>query len=239
MHPEPTHTPVAISLVLPAFNERDAITRAIEEADTALRQVASEYEIIVVDDGSTDDTARIVQQIANRNTAVRLIRHEPNQGYGAALRSGFAAAEKELVVFTDADCQFDLTELDRFVLLADRYDVVCGYRIDRKDTPLRCLYSRVYNQLVRVLLNTGVRDVDCALKMFRRDIVQRLTISGNGFLVNSELLTQARQRGHSVVEVGVSHRPRTEGESTVSVHHIPKVLSSLAALLVELGSVSG
>ncbi len=220
-------TDPTISLVLPAWNESEVIVRAIEEADSALRHVASDYEIIVVDDGSTDNTAALAQQASQRYAAVRLVRHRSNRGYGAALRSGFAAAEKGLVVFTDADCQFDLTELDRFVLLSQRYQVVCGYRIDRKDTVLRCLYSIVYNLIVRLLLRTGVRDIDCALKMFHRDVAQSLTISGNGFLVNSELLTQANQRGHSVVEVGVSHRPRTEGSSTVSISHIPQVMTGL------------
>ncbi len=218
---------VTISLILPAWNESEVIESAIAEADAALAPLAHDYEVIVVDDGSSDDTAALVRAVAQHNPAVRLIQHSPNQGYGAALRSGFAAARKDLVVFTDADCQFDLTELDRFVLLSQRYDIVCGYRIDRKDTALRCLYSKAYNQLVRILLGTGVRDVDCALKMFHRDIVQQLKIEGDGFLVNSEILTQAKQRGHSVVEVGVSHRPRTAGNSTVSIRHIPKVLSSL------------
>lgn len=217
----------SISLILPAWNEREGISTAILEADAALGKIASRYEIIVVDDGSTDGTGTIVDQIALSRPAVRLVRHAQNLGYGAALRSGFAAAEMDLVVFTDADCQFDLTELDRFVLLSQQYDVVCGYRIDRKDTPLRCIYSAVYNQLVRLLLRTGVRDVDCAMKMFRRDVAKDLTISGNGFLVNSELLTQAKQQGRTVVEVGVSHRARTHGASTVSIDHIPRVLRGL------------
>ncbi len=220
--------PVTVSLILPAWNESEVIRKAIDEADSALRQVASDYEIIVVDDGSTDGMGGLVKQAAQQNPHVRLVEHHPNQGYGASIRSGFAAAEMDLVVFTDADCQFDLTELDRFVLLSKRYDIVCGYRIDRKDTALRCLYSRVYNQLVRILLRIEVRDVDCALKMFHRDVVQNLDISGNGFLVNSEILTRAKQGGYRIVEVGVSHRPRTDGTSTVSITHIPKVLCGLA-----------
>ncbi|EMI16504.1 glycosyl transferase family protein [Rhodopirellula maiorica SM1] len=216
-----------ISLILPAFNEADVIARAIDEADVALSQMSDAYEIIVVDDGSSDGTASIVRQSALLNDHVRLIEHSPNQGYGAAIRSGFAAAENELVAFTDADCQFDLTELDRFVLLSDRYDIVCGYRIDRKDTSLRCWYSKVYNLLVRRLLGVEVRDVDCALKMFHRDVAKELRITSDGFLVNSELLTQAKHLGHSVVEVGVSHRPRLLGESTVSLRHIPAVLTAL------------
>ncbi|KAA5543716.1 glycosyltransferase family 2 protein [Roseiconus nitratireducens] len=217
----------SISLVLPAWNEAEVIQTAIAEADAALRQVTGSYEIIVVDDGSTDETAAKVREAAATNSAIKLIQHSPNRGYGAALRTGFAAAEMERVVFTDADCQFDLNELDRFVLLSRDYEVVCGYRIDRKDTPLRCLYSKVYNLLVRCLLGTGVRDVDCALKMFHRDVVRDLPITGNGFLVNSEILVQTHRKGRRLVEVGVSHRPRTLGASTVSVKHIPKVLSEL------------
>ena len=229
MSPQPfTQNKPGISLILPAWNESEVISTAIAEADTALRGITDRYEIIVVDDGSTDNTGALVEQAAEANPAVRLVQHQPNQGYGASLRSGFAAANMELVAFTDADCQFDLTELDRFVLLSQHYDIVCGYRIDRQDTALRCLYSKVYNQLVRLLLRTGVRDVDCAMKMFHRDVVQQLKITGNGFLVNSELLVQANQQARSVVEVGVTHRPRTQGTSTVSVSHIPKVLCSLA-----------
>jgi dolichol-phosphate mannosyltransferase len=229
MYPPSSHQDrPSVSLVLPAWNESDVIASAIDEAEAALREIADCYEIIVVDDGSTDDTSALVQQAARRNPSVKLLQHSPNQGYGAALRSGFAAASMDLVAFTDADCQFDLSELDRFLLLSKRYDIVCGYRIDRKDTPLRCLYSKGYNLLVRILLGTGVRDVDCALKMFRRDVAKDLRISGNGFLVNSELLVQAHRQGRSVVEVGVSHRPRTAGSSTVSIHHIPKVLTALA-----------
>ncbi len=220
-------TPQCISLILPAWNEEDALPRAIAKAESALRAITTDYEIIVVDDGSRDGTAECVESLAAGRPAVRLLRHEENRGYGAALRTGFAAARCDLVVFTDADVQFDLRELSRFALLAENYEVVCGYRIDRKDSPLRCFYSRVYNHLVRALLRTGVRDVDCAFKMFHRETLQHLTITSNGFLVNSELLTRLRQRGGSVVEVGVTHRPRIEGQSTVSIWHIPVVLSAL------------
>ena len=217
----------SISLVLPAWNESATISQAVEEADNALRALTDDYEIIVVDDGSTDDTAKIVSGLIQTNTSIRLIRLETNGGYGAALRNGFQQATKDLVAFTDADCQFDLTELDRFVLLSKRYDIICGYRIDRKDTPLRCLYSRVYNQISRLLLNTGVRDIDCALKMFHRKAIQSIETQTAGFLINTEVVTRARQAGRSIVEVGVSHRYRAGGTSSVSISHIPKVLAAL------------
>ncbi|MDV6029878.1 MAG: glycosyltransferase [Phycisphaera sp. RhM] len=233
---QPCHVPTipstpqrspSLSLVLPAWNEAEVIRQALAEAESALGGLTDRYEIIVVDDGSSDETSTLVQQAAVRNPAIRLIRHDRNLGYGAALRDGFAAATCDLVAFTDADCQFDLTELDRLLFLSRRYSIVCGYRIDRKDSRLRCFYSRVYNGIVRCMLGSEVRDVDCALKLFHRDVVQGLTISTSGFLVNSELLTEAKKRGHSVVEVGVSHRPRAAGNSTVSASHIPTVLAGL------------
>ncbi len=223
----PNRHPANVSLILPAWKEGEALPRAIREADDALRTVATHYEIIVVDDGSVDGSAECLESLKQEYYSLRVLRHEENQGYGAALRTGFDAAKCDLVVFTDADSQFDLREIDRFVLLAREYDIVCGYRIDRQDTPLRCLYSRIYNGLVRTLVGTKVRDIDCAFKMFRRETLHRLEITTDGFLVNTELLTQAGQQGYSIVEVGVTHRPRREGQSTVSIGHIPVVLASL------------
>ncbi len=221
-----------MTLVMPAWNEAESITRAIDEACGAMHKLVfdkhiSSFEVIVVDDGSSDATAMFVDELSRMRSSLRLVRHAKNTGYGAALRSGFAAASKELVAFTDADSQFDLNELDRFVMLSRDYDIVCGYRIDRKDSFVRCLYSRVYNIIAGSMLGTQVRDVDCAMKLFHRNVVQSLSIATNGFLVNSELLTQARQKHYTIVEVGVSHRPRTEGQSTVSATHIPGVLASL------------
>lgn len=217
----------SISLVLPAYNEEDSIEHAIEEADQALSSLTTNYEIIVVDDGSTDQTLERALSVVQRNPRVRMVRHVVNRGYGAAIRTGFEASTKTFLAFTDSDSQFNLRELDRHLLLIRDYDIVCGYRIDRKDNWLRCLYSRVYNGLVRTLLGTGVRDVDCALKLFRREVFQKIEPTTNGFLINAETITLARQAGLSVVEVGVSHRPRVSGSSTVSIRHIPIVLASL------------
>lgn len=217
----------SISLVLPAYNEQATIAQAVGEAVAALSSLTNDFEVLVVDDGSTDATSQIVAEAMQCSPQVRLLRQPQNMGYGAALRRGFAEATKDLVGFTDADCQFELKELDRLVMLARDYDIVTGYRIDRQDAWLRKLYSAGYNVLVRNLLGTRVRDCDCALKLFHRHILQQLPITTDGFLINGEMLARARQLDFSIVEVGVSHRPRAGGESKVSVAHIPVVLAGL------------
>lgn len=217
----------SISLVLPAYNEAATIQQAVNEAVAALSELTDDFEVLVIDDGSTDATAEIVSQAASNVPQVCLLQQPQNRGYGAALRRGFSEATKDLVGFTDADCQFDLRELDRLVMLARDYVIVTGYRIDRQDPWLRRMYSAGYNVLVRNMLGTRVRDCDCALKLFHREILPQLPITTDGFLINGEMLSRARQLDLSIVEVGVSHRPRAGGESKVSVLEIPVVFASL------------
>jgi dolichol-phosphate mannosyltransferase len=216
-----------LSLVLPAFNEAAVIGRAVAEAEAALGTLFAQFEVLAVDDGSSDDTAAVVQKLLPFSPHTRLLRHPHNRGYGAALRTGFEAASFDLVAFTDADCQFDLSDLGRLATLTDEAPVVVGYRADRKDPWRRRFFSRGYNLLARTLLGTRVRDVDCALKVFRREALARLLPESRGFFVNTEMLTRARQLGMPVVEVPVTHRPRLGGESKVSLREIPKTLRTL------------
>src|ERR1043165_9512524 len=143
-----------LSLVLPAWNEQESIRQAIDEADAALSTIAAEYEILVIDDGSTDDTAAIVREAAAGNPRIKLLQHDGNRGYGAAIRTGFEAAAMDLVAFTDADCQFDLNDLEYVLPLTRRYDIVCGYRIERQDPTRRRFFSWGYNTLVKLLLGS-------------------------------------------------------------------------------------
>jgi dolichol-phosphate mannosyltransferase len=216
-----------LSLVIPAYNEEAAIAQAIVEADEALRRLGSVYEILVVDDGSGDRTAKIVAEAARDRPNVRLLKHAENRGYGAALRTGFEAARFAHVAFTDADCQLDLTNLDRLLPLTDRYPVVAGYRVDRQDSALRRFASWGYNLLARSLLGTRVRDCDCALKVFRKETLTDLLPESRGFFVNTEMLARARQLGYVVAEVGVRHRPRLHGHSKVSIGDVPKTLKTM------------
>jgi dolichol-phosphate mannosyltransferase len=217
----------ALSLVIPAYNEDAGILQAIIEADEALSKLTSQYEVLVVDDGSRDDTSRIVEDAARTRPNVKLLRHEINKGYGAALRTGFEAASYSRVAFTDADCQFHLEDLAPLLELTKDHDLAVGYRVGRKDPAQRRFYSWGYNVLIRALMGTRVRDCDCALKVFRKEALLRILPETSGFFINTEMLTRARQLGLSIAQTGVRHRPRVRGSSKVSLLDIPRTLSAL------------
>jgi glycosyltransferase involved in cell wall biosynthesis len=225
---------LSLSVFFPAYNEQDIIAKTVESASSAVAQFAEDYEIIVVDDGSADATAAIVERIAARDPHVRVIRHDRNLGYGAALRTGFANATKELVFFTDADGQFDLRELPGLLDMLDRAPVVLGYRIRRSDPPHRLFIAKVYNIVIRGVFGLRVRDIDCAYKLFRRDVLaQALPLESNGAFVSSELLIKLRRRNVSMVERGVHHYPRTTG---VSKGATPKVILKTIRDVIRLRS---
>jgi dolichol-phosphate mannosyltransferase len=217
----------SLSLIIPAYNEAAGIGAAIAEADTALAALGTPYEILVVDDGSTDGTAAAAADAARGRPNVRILRHGENRGYGAALHTGFAAARHDRVAFTDADCQFHLADLGSLLCLTDRHALAVGYRVGRQDPWPRRFFSWGYNVLTRALLGTGVRDCDCALKVFRRDALGRLMPQAAGFFVNTEMLTRARLLHLDVAEVAVRHRPRRHGTSKVSLREIPRTLVNL------------
>jgi dolichol-phosphate mannosyltransferase len=216
-----------LSLIIPAYNEQACIRQAILEANDSLAGAGQDYEIIIVDDGSRDGTAAAVEEVISGRPWLRLLVHPINRGYGAALRTGFEAACFDQVAFTDADCQFDLADLVLMGPLLADYPLVVGYRVDRKDPWLRRFLSWGYNQLVRTLLGTRVRDCDCALKLFRREILDLLLPRSQGFFVNAEILSHAHRLGYRVKEVGVRHRPRLHGSSKVSLGEVPRTLYTL------------
>jgi dolichol-phosphate mannosyltransferase len=213
---------VALSLILPAYNEAPSILKALEEAQRFLASTGRNSELIVVDDGSTDQTSALVQQIRG----VRLIRFPQNRGYGAALRAGFEVARGERVAFTDADVQFHLE--DFFVLLASPADVALAYRVGRQDPWMRKFLSRGYNWLARHWLGTGVRDVDCAMKVFRRQVLSQLLPVSTDFFANTEMLIRARRLGLTVAEFPVRHRTRFSGTSKVGWSAIPRTFRTMA-----------
>lgn len=203
----------SLSVFFPACNEQDIIGSTVESARSVLTGITPDFEILVVDDGSTDRTAAIVTDIAAGDERVRLVRHERNRGYGAALRTGFANARKQLVFFSDADGQFDLGELPGLLALLNKAPVVLGYRIRRSDPPHRLFIAKVYNLIVRAVFGLRVHDIDCAYKLFRSDVLREVSLESNGAFISSELLIKLRRRGVAMVERGVHHYPRTTGVS--------------------------
>jgi glycosyltransferase involved in cell wall biosynthesis len=206
----------SISLVLPAYNEADNIEPMVAEATPALEANAEDYEIIVVDDGSADGTAAVTRQVMETHPHVRLVQHPVNQGFGAAVFSGFTAAEKDWIFYTDADRQFVLDELSRFVPYMDKSDLIAGYRAPRRDPFMRVFYGKGWSMLCTLLFGYTVRDVDCGFKLFRREIIQRLApqIDSRGATFSIEWLVRAKRAGYRFVELPVTHRPRVAGSQT-------------------------
>ncbi len=210
----PGQPPVGISVVLPAYNEEQNVAQAISQAAAAMAAIGADYEIIVVDDGSRDATAAIVEGLVAATPGLRLVRHPVNRGYGGALRSGFAAATKEWILLNAADNQFDMSEVARFLPLMPTADLVCGYRADRQDPGIRKLNALGWNTVVRLLFGYLTRDIDCGFKVFRRDVLRRVNLTSNGAMVDTELLAGARARGLRIAEVPVTHLPRRQGHAT-------------------------
>lgn len=199
----------SLSVVLPAFNESKNIGQSVRLALAVLDDRGIEGEVIVVDDGSWDDTPAVAASAGDAR--VRILRHPRNIGYGAALKTGICAARMEHVFFTDADLQFDLDELGRLEGWAGGFDIIVGYREERRDPWVRRLNAWAWNHLVDGLFDLGVRDIDCAFKVFHRRVFDRVAIQSVGAFVNSEILVRARAAGFRIKEVPVSHYPRASG----------------------------
>jgi glycosyltransferase involved in cell wall biosynthesis len=219
--PAPAAAPARVarlSWFFPAHNEEANLEPLVAEALEALPALAETWEIVIVDDGSRDATPRIADELAATHPdTVRAVHHPTNRGYGAALRSGFAAARYELVAFTDGDRQFRVADVGRLIArLAepDAPDVVAGYRIRRADPLVRTIYARLYRLANRIFFGLRVRDVDCACKLFRREALGGLRVESGGAFFSAELLIKLRASGRRVVEVGVPHYPRTAGSPT-------------------------
>ncbi len=208
--------PVSLSLFFPAYNEegnlRDVVGEAVRTVEAS--PYVGEYEIIIINDGSRDQTLAIGHELATRYAHVRVVDHGKNRGYGAALKSGFASATMDYVFFTDADRQFDIVELQNLLVHLPTHDVVIGYRAPRRDPFMRLLNARVWNLLNRLLFGLRVRDIDCAFKVFRRDLVQRLRLESRGAMISAETLIRLKRNNVTIKEVPVSHLPRTAGSPT-------------------------
>jgi len=228
----------SISVVIPMYNEEESIESTVEAARAALERVAADYEIVIVDDASTDRSGALAEALAGCDARIRVLRHEHNRTLGGALRTGFAAARKQLVLYTDADMPVDLQVLPRALALLEESgaDLLVGYRLNPEAAGARrALYTRAYNALIRTLFGLELRDVNFAFKLFHRRLLDAVTLRSEGSLIDAELLLKARKAGARFAELGVRYLPRTRGSSTLaSPRVILKLLRELIALRKEL-----
>lgn len=204
----------SITAFFPAFNDEGSIAAMVTQALALLPQFTDDYEVIVVNDGSSDGTAAVLDELARQFERVRVIHHLHNRGYGGALRSGFAHAKKDLVFYTDGDGQYDVGELAKLIpLMTDDVDVVNGYKIKRADSKRRIVLGKIYKFLARLMFGLPIRDVDCDFRLMRRIAIQSIDLVSTSGVVCTEMVYKLRRAGRRFTETPVHHYPRLHGQS--------------------------
>ena len=206
----------SLSIVIPAYNEQENVVAAVEKVSSIAQQLKMDYEILLVNDGSRDRTGEIARaELAPRIPNFRLVEHFPNRGYGGALKAGFSAATKEVIAFIPADNQFDFSEVRTLLdKLTPDTMIVSGRRVIRQDNLIRRLNGLGWNFVVRILFGYLIKDIDCGFKVLRRDLLNHIHLESNGAMIDTEMLAGTRARGFKIVEVPVTHLPRTAGSPT-------------------------
>ena len=205
---------ISISVFLPCYNEQDNIASVVKQALGVLENLKADFEVIIVDDGSSDRTAQIADELASQESRVKVVHHRTNLGYGAALRTGFKAATKKFVFYTDGDGQFDINEMPPLLGLMERYDIVSCYRLNRQDNLIRKINGWCWTKLVCLLFGMKIRDIDCAFKLYKREIFDNIKLVSTGALIDAEILARAVRKGYRVTQQGIHHYPRTAGAQT-------------------------
>lgn len=227
-----------LTVFLPAYNEEESIERAVAEAVGSLPRFADAFEVVIVDDGSRDRTGEIAERLAAADHRVRAIHHRPNRGYGGAVRSGLESARYPYVFFTDSDHQFRVADLGLLVHELQGADAVIGYRAKRMDPRRRLVIAWVYKQVIGVLFGYGFRDVDCAYKLFRTAVFERVPlrdIRSDGAFFSAELLLRLRAAGARIRQVPVPHHPRVAGRAAGAAPKVVlRTLRDLARLRLAL-----
>lgn len=207
--------PPTLSVFFPMYNESANIAVTLERALAVIPSLGfADFEILVIDDGSRDDSALVVRRAAEREPRIRLVSHPRNLGYGAALRTGFTAARGDVVFYTDSDLPIELGEIARALPLLAGTDLVIGYRLRRYDTPRRALYSKVYNLLMRILFGVRVRDVNFSFKLVRRRVLDAIKLSAATVFIDGQLLAEAVRHGFQITEMPIEYTPRRVGTSS-------------------------
>jgi glycosyltransferase involved in cell wall biosynthesis len=229
-----------LSFFFPAYNEEENVEETVRRALTEIGPlVQGSIEVLVVDDGSTDRTPQLADALAAEDSRVR-VHHQANRGYGGALQAGFANASGELIGFSDGDLQFDLREFQRLLDRLDDpskkpVDGVIGYRIKRRDPPHRLFIAKTYNTIASVVFGLRVRDIDCAMKVFRREVFDGLRLDADSPFLSAELLIKLKARGERLAQVGVTHYPRAAGTNTgASLEKILRTFRDIGKLRLAL-----
>lgn len=213
-HSFTTEHPPSISVFFPAYNDEGSIVMQVEKALSLLSHYTDDYEVIVVNDGSTDGTAAVLDNLARHEPHLRVIHHPQNRGYGGALRTGFLHAKKDLVFYTDGDGQYDVCELATLLpLLDDEVDIVNGYKLKRADNQQRIILGEAYKLLARILFGLPIRDVDCDFRLLRRDAIQRIDLVSTSGSICTEMVYKLHAAGYRFTETPVHHYPRLHGRS--------------------------
>jgi glycosyltransferase involved in cell wall biosynthesis len=225
-----------ISVFFPAYNDGKSIGKLVADALEILPDLTDDFEIIVVNDGSTDETGEVLRQLAAKHEAVRVVEHETNKGYGGALQSGFRAAGKDLIFYTDGDAQYDVRELPKlYALLDEKTDVVNGYKLGRGDKINRKVVGGFYNRLAHLLFSLPVRDVDCDFRLIRREFSEKIALSSTSGSICVELVYKLNRAGARFRETGVSHYERPFGKSQFfTVRRVTKTLYDFFFLWLRL-----
>jgi glycosyltransferase involved in cell wall biosynthesis len=210
----PPEQPAGLSVFFPAYNDSGTIASMVIRAVQAASALTPDYEVIVVNDGSGDATAQIVDELARTYPHVRVIHHAGNRGYGGALQTGFRSATKELIFYTDGDAQYDPAELATlWARMTPRIDLVNGYKISRSDPTHRVVIGRLYHHVVRFMFGLTIRDVDCDFRLMRRAIFERIDLSKTSGVICLEMMKKIEDAGFHIVEVPVHHYYRAFGRS--------------------------
>ena len=235
------------SVFFPMWNEEEYLQRALNAAtelgdELIAQNTVADYEMIIVNDASTDATAKLADEAAAANRRVVVVHHPVNRKLGGSIKSGFAAATGDVVLYTDADLPFDFREVHKAMRLMNQYeaDIVAAYRFDRTgEGYVRVVYSFFYNLLVRALFGCRFRDVNFAFKLVRLSVLQKVQLSSEGSFIDAELMVSARKLGMNVVQFGVDYFPRTRGVSTLSSPSvIVKILKEAWALRSHLNALA-
>lgn len=214
----------SISVFLPALNEQDNITSVVNSVNKYLQKKFRDYEILVVSNGSTDNTEKIVKELAKKDRHIKSI-HGSKRGYGIALKSGFKHASKELIFYTDGDRQFDIKEMDKLFPLLNNYDIISGYRIKRQDPLMRIITAKVYNMLIRILFSLNVKDIDASFKLYKKEIFKNMTLKADTGLIDAEILIKAKKSGYMIGQIGITHYPRIKGQTQYEIGKRNKIVA--------------